>query len=321
MTDPYRLFVAALAVLVVASLATTIAVAGQPAPGTATPTPTDQPCQNELRYDDFRTENETVQAAANGSATEHVQNTKVSVEQNKAFVRINAKNPNGYCVRFTVEIDRAVVAPSELGRVDSVDENYTADWHAMRDFSTNETYTEVTFTLPPASAATFAPTKLRVKSLEWAGEAKAASDGLLPDIDLFGSDPVLEENRYFFSGNNSTSIITVPLENSSSGGRVTDWHAVYKLPESDWRKVDEDSDAPVFYRVVEGGQAVQFIFNDPDAQVRFTANPGWFESTQHQWDTYWGGWDAISDLFAFTTVAVIPPVFAGWRRRTPGGEQ
>ncbi len=284
--------------LVVVLLVATLAVPIGPTAGATASTQTD--CSNRVVYDQFRFDNATVDAAANGSATASAQNTEVRVEQATGFLRVNATNPNGYCVEFHVRIDEAVVSPAELGAVESNDDSVEAEWHSVRDFDRDETYTEVVFVLPAASTATFAPSKVRVKSLSWTGTATDAGGSWWESISnvSIGDDEEekLQQRTYRFSAANSTETITVSLRNESSGKSVEEWQAMYRTSnESAWKPVSTDSEAPVFYREVSEHR-VQFVFNDPDAEVRFTAEPTRLDKAKHEWESWQGGTDVLGDL-------------------------
>lgn len=281
------------AVLVIAMVTASI---GAVVP-TTTATTAQSDCSNRVVYDTFRFDNETVDAAANGSATTRVQNTEVRVEQDTGFVRVNATNPNGYCVEFSVRLDEKIVSPAELGDVDSNDGSVTAEWHAIRDFERDETYTEVVFTLPANSTASFAPSTIRVKSLAWTGTAKDKGGAWWESISNFsiGEEEDLQQRTYTFSGNESETV-TISLRNGSTGRTVDEWTAMYRTSnESGWAPVSTDSEAPVFYRTVDEHR-VQFVFNDPTAEVRFTANPTAWDKAQHQWDSWTAGASQIDDF-------------------------
>lgn len=283
------------AVVLVLLVATLVSPFGAVAPVEASAA---ENCENAVIYDEFRFDNSLVSAAANGSATASAQNTEVTVEQATGFIRIDASNPNGYCVEFHVRLSEEIVEPAELGDVDSNGGDATAEWHAVRDFERGETYTEVVFTLPAASQATFAPSKLRVKSLSWTGSAKTEGASIWERWSNWGDDEPLEQRTYRFSAENSTETITVSLHNESTNQSVEEWQAMYRTSEeAGWRPVTSDSGDPVFYRQIDDNR-VQFVFNDPDAEVRFTANPSTWDKANHEWDSYWGGKNAVSEFLS-----------------------
>lgn len=257
-------------------------------------------------HDDFRVDNSTVQDAANGSATRVNENTEVTVEQNKGFVRVDAKNPNGYCVDLRVEISPDVVLAADLGEIESEGGNHTATWRAVHDFQADETYTEVTIRLGSGESALFAPSKIRTTSLSWTGRVENKSRGTLDRVrDLFKDD--LEQRKYYYSPkNSSTTYISIRLSNESTGQRVEDWQAMYKTPDTDgWRPLRTHGDDPVFYREVDDGDAIQFVFNDKNATVRFTANPTTREKFAHDWQSWKAGADILGDLLVVTPGPVL----------------
>lgn len=259
-------------------------------------------CSTTVTYDEFRTDNATVDAAANDSATVEKQNTLVRVEQATGFIRVDAENPNGYCVQFEVQIDDRVVGPAELGDVDSNNGSVTAEWHAIRDFEADETYTSVEFTLAPGEEATFAASDLRVKSLAWTGTVASTGGSWLDqvtNVSLDGDDEPLEKRQYTFSAENNSTYVTISLENESTGRSVDEWQAMYRTNSNSWTPISTDSTEPVFYRKV-GDQNIQFVFNDQDAEVRFTANPNWRDDLGYQLDSYTSGWDSLLDLNPFS---------------------
>jgi len=280
--------------LVVVLLVATLAVPLGAAPATAT----QQDCPNRVVYDAFRFDNTTVDAAANGSATATAQNTEVRVEQATGFVRINASNPNGYCIEFQVNLAPKIVSPAELGDVDSNEGTRTAGWHAIRDFERDETYTQVVFTLGAGETATFAPSKLRVKSLAWTGDVKDEGGSFWESVSnySFGEEKELKKRTYRFSAENTTETITVSLRNESTGKAVDEWQAMYRTSnETGWRPVSTDSQAPVFYRQV-GDHRVQFVFNDPDAEVKFTARPTRWDKATYDIESWTAGVDVLDNF-------------------------
>ncbi|ELZ05738.1 hypothetical protein [Natrialba aegyptia] len=279
-------------------------------PATASAVTDEQPqCETTVTHDAFRTDNATVSDATNGTATSSVDNTEVSVDTNVAFVHLNAKNPNGYCVRYVVEIGPEVIDPADLGHIDANNGSEEATWRALHDFDVDETYTQVEFVLEGGEEATFAPSKLRVTSLKWTGTAKNATSGLLPDIGLgsiFGGGD-LEQRTYTLTAENSSESVSVALSNESLDKEVGEYQAVYRTDDRGWTPVETDSDDAVFLREADGGDVVEFTFNDPDAEVEFTANPSALDKARHQYRSYLSGADWIRDLipgFAGVTAAL-----------------
>lgn len=293
------LFLAAVGTIVLVSAAGGVDAAPDVTAASAPEFAAQSTCKTEVRHDAFNADNQTIQKAANSSANSTVKNTRVIVEQAPGFVRLTSDNPNGYCVRFHVLIDSEVVEPAELGEVEAIrDSNVTAQWHALRNFNTQETYTKVTFTLPPNGSATFAPSEVQIQSLSWAAQANSTAQGVLGRADAkweqyFGS--ALEKQVYHYSpdGNDSTSIITVSLRDEQTNRTIEEWLAYSRTDgDEDWDQLRQDPEAPVFYRK-SGAHTVQFIFNDPDAEVRFVADPGAKEKFDHQVAGYTEGIETI----------------------------
>jgi hypothetical protein len=282
-----------LAVLV----ATPAAATGGQSPPT-TLTSTSVACDQGVGHDAFRSSDAVQVVNETGEATSSADNTEVRVEDVTGFIRLHASNPNGYCVAFTVEISKEIVAPADLGAVDSLDENTSADWRAVQNLSSGALYTQVTFVLPPGGEATFAPSTVRVESLSWTGKARNASSGLWSS--LFGEDD-LEERQYDITPENGEDAITIPLT-SDDGRTVEDWQATYTV-DGETRPITQDANAPVYY--TETDEGVTFHFNDPNATVHFTANPTWVERRGHDVDTYTSGWEAIGDLLPFTATLEV----------------
>lgn len=276
-----------LALLAPAGVATQPAVAAE-----------DAECSNQVVYDAFRFDDEIVSEAANGSATATAQNTQVTVEQNAGFIRLNATNPNGYCVEFHVRLNDSIVSPAELGEVTSNDDHYSAEWHAVPDFQRDETYTDVVFTLPAGTQAVFAPSKLRVETLSWTGAAKSEGSGLWHSVTsaVSDDDEPLEQRTYTFQPTDATDRVTVSLTDEETGRTVEEWDAMYRTSnESGWRPVSTDSEAPVFYRQVDD-EHVQFVFNDPSAEVKFTANPTTLDKASSSWESWRSGVDVVDNV-------------------------
>jgi len=73
----------------------------------------------EVVYDEFRTDDTVVENAntTGGSAQVIKQNTRATIEDDDAFVRVGLENPNSYAVAFEVQLsekssDRRRSAPS-----------------------------------------------------------------------------------------------------------------------------------------------------------------------------------------------------------------
>lgn len=280
-------------------------------------------CETTVTHDDFRHDNATIEALENGSETSSVSNTEVTVDTNVAFVRVEAKNPNGYCVKYTVEISPEVVDPADIGYITAVDGDETATWRSIHDFDAEERYTKVEFVLEGGESATFAPSQVQVQTLKWAGKAEEKSSGVLSKLSdvgsslpIIGGDEDLEKREYRFSAENESDRVPVSLANESTEQQVDEYHALYRTDDRGWTPVGTDSDAPVFIREHEDEQLVEFQFNDPDAEVKFVANPTRGEKLSYEWQKYWSGFDSISDVFPGFSSSVLVPFAVASRRRT-----
>lgn len=241
-----------------------------------------------VTHDSFRVSNSTLaELNQTGSATVTEKNVRVQLEETESFVRVRAQNPNGYCVRVVLEISEEAVTPAELGNVEAAEpkgSELDASWSAMHSLQDDELYTEVVFELPAGSPEVlFAPSKLRVKTLSWTGEAKGEANTTLGKIrETVGFERDLEQNTYKLHGNESGDIITVGLQ-SNDGREVEEWHALYKTESGDWAPVKKETDAPVFY--TENGETVKMHYNDPTT-VKFVANPGFRDKASYDYKSY-----------------------------------
>lgn len=285
-----------------------IASAATPAPSSSTPSMQDD-CQTTVTHDAFRDDTETVEQLRNESKAQTiVDNTRVTVEETSGFYRVNGENPNGYCVAFTVQVsDKAMPAAQIPGSVESNDGNHEAKWEAIHDFNTSETYTEVTFVLPANTTATFAPSEARVMSLSWASErtekAKSIGDKLTEKI--FDKD--LEKKTYTINPDGEQEV-TIPLHNPNTDEKVTEWQAMYTTDGGEtWVPVKRESTDPV-YITTENEQQVSFRFNDPNAKVRFTANPDSLDKANYQVKGYLSGIPFIGDDESGLLVPPMPEV-------------
>jgi len=137
-----------------------------------------------------------------------------------------------------------------------------------------------------------------VKSLSWTGDVKDEGGSWWESVSnySFGDDEELKKRTYRFSAENTTETITVSLRNDTTGKTVDEWQAMYRTSnESSWRPVSTDSQAPVFYREV-GDHRVQFVFNDADAEVKFTARPTRWDKATHQVESWTAGVDVLDDF-------------------------
>lgn len=264
-------------------------------------------CDQAVEHTAFRTTEAIDAVNETGEATSTVSNTRVTVKDTTGFVKLAARNPNGYCVAYSVELSPEIVSPADLGEVESNDGNQTASWRATQNLSSGAVYTTVELTLPPGESATFAPSDVRVKSLSWTGDAKRKGGGILGDLGgLFGGDDKLEQRTYEINASSSDDV-TVQL--SHEGNQIEEWHATYELG-GETRTVTQNANAPVYY-TESGSESVTFHFNEhgKDATVEFTAEPTWTDKASYSWTGYRSGASGVSSWLPFTTLT--PEVIAG----------
>lgn len=292
-----------LAALLVATVAFGPAVLAAPATASATDTQTSE-CPTVVTHDRFRFNNDSMTTiATGGQATSTVRNTQVRISEGDAFYRVSAENPNAYCVRYVVMIGETAIPPAELpGTVPSNSDEYEAEWDAIHDFNASETYTHVEFTLPAGASATFSPSQVRVVPLSWASKEPTKAQGAWKSIKDRFSDRVLAKNEYTLKPGREATM-TVPLKNPDTGEEVTEYQAQYSTDGGDsWTPVGTDTEAPVYKRATDG--AVQFTFTDPDARVKFVANPGVLDKAQYELDSYLSGWtNPFDDVWPFGALA------------------
>jgi len=253
---------------------------------------TSSSCGQSVRHDAFLSETAIEAVNETGEATSSVSNTEVRVEDATGFIRIRADNPNGYCVSYSVEISSEIVAPADLGTIESNNGSTPAKWRAVQNLSSGGVYTRVTFVLDPGENATWAPSSARVESLAWTGQARETGGDVLGKVKSWLGGGELEKNNYEIRANES-SRVTVPL--SSDNKTIEDWQATYSY-KGETRPVTQDASAPVYYS--ESGNSVTFHFSErarESAVVHFTANPSPIDSAQHSWRSYWSGADQLSD--------------------------
>lgn len=284
------------------SRATTAGSSGTPTHASVSSTSTSTAaCQTIVEHDAFRNDNDTVAALANdGQASSSEQNTDVTIKDVTGFYRLSATNPNGYCVRFHVNISSEAVDPAHIpGGVAATDHDIEAEWTARHDFAADETYTSVTFTLPPATEnVTFAPSKFRVASVAWASEREAKADGILGSLTGDNQDPEkdLTKRHYQFNATEDEvpQTISVPLENPQTDESIDDYNLRYSMDGGEtWKPVGTDTSDPVYKRETDDGSQLLITIRDADAEVKMTANPTGIEEVQHDFTTYGGFWSGL----------------------------
>lgn len=275
--------VALVPVIVVVALAL---VAGAVAPGAAASSASED-CSQSVTHD-FRVDKAVSAFNSSGEATSRESNTEVRVVDGDAFVRIQADNPNAYCVSYEVLLPEEVADPATLGGVDSVTgTNVTAQWDAVQDFEKGTQYTRVEFQLAGGQRATFAPSRMQTMTLSWTGDAERASgfvSGLLSDSE----GPELKENTYEISPDSADDVVTVDL--TKNGSRVEEWHATY----NDGIPVGQDPSDPVYYEEEPGEVTLHF---NQKVSVEFVANPSPAQSAEYRMDSYTTGFDQLFGIF------------------------
>jgi hypothetical protein len=322
-TTPTGVAAVALAVLVTASLFAFAIPATATTPAPENTQAAAEECSTTVEHD-WPLRNATAEEYNNSSkVSDVVQNTKVTIEHTDGFYRVDAENPNGYCVNFIVRIHRDIIPPTELGTVSSVNDTTTAEWHDITDFESQDAYTEIEFSLGGGEQAMFAPSAPAVVVPAWRDERKREAKGVLAEIasliDIespFDDDTEnLKTKEYTFSKPNDTDYVTVRLENESTGQSIDDWYAVEREEDSSepWNPVTQDSSSAVFYRIVDDGTKLQFTFNDPNTTVRFTANPEATDTFSYELESLQRSFYELRESFSlpFTIGFAIPALT--WR--------
>lgn len=293
-----RFGVAAVAVAVLLLVASVSPALGGGAVGTVQAASPTCSSTTQVTHDKFLTDTDSVDALTNGSTVRsRVANTEVTVEESTAFVRIEADNPNGYCVDYTVKIaDRAVPSAELPGTVTSNNGTVEAEWESIYDWNESQSYTVVTFRLTPGQQATFAPSSIRVRALSWASERATKGEGLLDNLTRqFEDNPDLQSRQLTLHANETPKAVSVPLTSPDGDSRVEDWQALYTDDDGEtWQPVGEDSDAPV-YRTRPDEDHVRFHFTEADTRVKFTANPTMAEQLDYQAEANRAGLDRMLD--------------------------
>lgn len=252
--------------------------------------------ENTVTYDEFREDGDTIDFfESRGHATVEKENTEATVDADEAFVRLSVTNANSYCVEFDLELADDVVTAATLGSIGAEDADVNADWRATHDFDADETYTDVTVTVPAGTEATFAPSQLRVRSLSWTSDLE--SSGYLDRITSvvgIGTSP-LDERTHTIAGNESEQI-TVPLTHPDDADEsIDDWRATYTIEGEDRTQImSQDTSNEVFYRTVDDGDALEIVFNEP-AEVEFIAEPTIRDRISYQIDSYLS---SLGDMFS-----------------------
>lgn len=298
-----------LAVLLVAGAPVVAVLATAPAPAAAAAQGDQQECETTVVHKSFRTDQATMDRIANGSTARNTRkNTRATVAESNSFYKVRGENPNGYCVRFVVEIGSEAIPPAEMpGEVYANHENVAAEWNAVHDFDTGESHTEVMFTLPAGTDATFAPSEVRVVSVAWYSSTAEKSKSAWANLTSRLTDsPNVSKHEYTIAPG-SEGVRTVQLVNPKTDERISEYRALWR-PTTDaaWRPVKTDTEAGVFKQETDGGDAVQFHFKNASAEVKFYANPGVRDQLDYEVKSYVGAWGVVSEFeLPFTTAPKI----------------
>ena len=260
----------------------------------------------EVQYDEFRTDSSLVDEVTETGEAEYIQqNTRVTVEEDDAFVRVGFENPNSYAVEYEVQLHEEIVDPATLGTVRAIDDDAEAYWEASHDFDADATFTRVTIVVPAETNVLLAPNQLRIKSLSWTGDAEQQAETWRDRVAQWRDDGGLEQREYELAGEEGEQI-TIDLSHPDTDERVEDWHATYRLDDDGLaRPLAEGSGQPVFYRGLEDEagdlEGIQVTFNE-DADVRLVAEPTMRESASHEWTSYRA---SIDDSFSIPFFSMV----------------
>jgi hypothetical protein len=276
--------------LVVATAATaTFATA----PAAAQSTDDDQ-CATTVEHDALRTDDGLIDRVSAGEAvTTRRDLTRVTYTPTDAFYRLEAENPNGYCVHVVVEIGERALPPADLPTdVTSNDGSTTATWQSKHDFDAGQTYTHIAFDVAANSTVEFAPSRVQVVSVAWAGEKQQKAEGVVERLRREVDEPTLRQRKYQFQVRSTPAARTVPLTTPNESKRIDDYQAQWTTDGSTWHPVTTRTDDPVYKSEPESGDQVTFHWTEP-ARVRFTANPTPLDEVRYQVSSYRAG---VADL-------------------------
>jgi len=156
------------------------------------------------------------------------QNTRATVEDDDAFVRLGLENPNSYAVAFEVQLSEEIVRPATLrhrprhrhrrrdGRLAG-----TTRLRGRRDTRASRSSSRPRRTCSSRRANC-------ASSRSWTGEAEQSAETLRERVTTLWEDDRLEQRTYQVTGSEG-EIVTVDLENPETGDRIEEWHATYTL--------------------------------------------------------------------------------------------
>lgn len=256
-------------------------------------------CETVVVHDAYMEDEDAINALANGSEVRSTErNTRVVLGESNTFYQIEGKNPNTYCVHFVVKVDSAAMPPAQLpADIQSNDGEHEASWDAVHNFSSGETHTEIAFTLPAEAEAKWSPHEMRIASIAWASESRREARGLLDRLHKrFGGEDEVAQRKYDLEANSTGEQVTIPLENPQTGEDIDKWSARYTTNEGDtWYKLDSSAEDPVFYTEAQDDSSIRLTFNDPDARVKFVANPTRRDELKEEWTMWTSGLKEIGE--------------------------
>lgn len=250
-------------------------------------------CETVVVHDAYMEDQEAIDALANGSEVRSTErNTRVVLGENNTFYQVEGQNPNTYCVHFVVKVDSEAMPPAQLpAAIKSNDGEHEASWDAVHNFSSGETHTEIAFTLPPETTAKWSPHEMRIASIAWASESRDKARGLLDRFyQKVGGEDEVAKRKYDIAANTTGEQVTIPLENPKTGEDIDKWSARYTTNDGyTWHKLGTNAEDPVFYTKAQDGSSIRLTFNDPDARVKFVANPTRRDELEEEWTMWTSG--------------------------------
>lgn len=234
-------------------------------------------CTTVVEHDAFMEDEEAINALANGSTVRSTErNTRVTLGKNNTFYQIDGRNPNSYCVHFVVKVDSEAMPSTQLpAKIQSNDGKHEASWDAVHNFSGGETYTQIEFSLPANTDASWSPNEIRIASIAWASERRDTAETLFGRLQKrLSSEDDVAQRKYDIEAEAAGEQVTIPLENPQTGEDVDEWTARYTTDDGyTWHKLGTSAEESVFYNEDENGESIRLTFNDPDARVKFIADP------------------------------------------------
>lgn len=283
--------IVALALVLTTSLAVGVLSAGVVAEEEAdTDTDTETACETVVVHDAYMTDEQAIEAVANGSTVRSTeQNTQVVLGESNTFYTIEGTNPNTYCVHFVVKVSSDAMTPAQLpAEIQSDDGDHEASWDAMHNFSSGETHTQIEFTLPADTTARWSPHEMRIESIAWASTSRRKATGMFDQLrQRFTGEDEVVKRKYDITANASGEQVTIPLENPETGESIDNWRARYTLNDGfSWHTLGTSAEDPVFYTEAQDGSSIRVTFQNPDARVKFIANPTRKDEITEEW-TMW----------------------------------